>query len=236
MIRQCKKCKESKNIDLLVKKKKKDGSTYILYTCIDCNKKYNKDYGTDYYQKNKSELINNSKEWYQENIDKKKQYDKEYGKNNKDKKSKYDIEYRILNRNLINKKRAIYFQHRRKIDPFFKLRKRISASVWFYLKLNKSSKNRNSIINYLPYSIRELKKHIEKQFEFWMTWQNWGRYIASQWDDNDSSTWTWQLDHINPQSELPYTSMEDENFQKCWALKNLRPLSAKQNLNDGNRR
>jgi hypothetical protein len=27
--------------------------------------------------------------------------------------------------------------------------------------------------------------------------------------------------------------MTDENFQKCWALKNLRPYSAKQNVIDG---
>jgi len=30
--------------------------------------------------------------------------------------------------------------------------------------------------------------------------------------------------------------MEDENFKKCWALENLRPLSAKQNIIEGNRR
>jgi hypothetical protein len=27
--------------------------------------------------------------------------------------------------------------------------------------------------------------------------------------------------------------MEDDNFKKCWALNNLRPLSAKQNILDG---
>jgi hypothetical protein len=30
--------------------------------------------------------------------------------------------------------------------------------------------------------------------------------------------------------------MVDEEFKKCWALSNLRPLSAKQNILDGNRR
>ncbi len=69
-----------------------------------------------------------------------------------------------------------------------------------------------------------------------MNWENQGIYNINTWDDNDSSTWTWQLDHIIPQSKLPYTSMEDENFQKCWALENLRPYSAKQNIKDGNRR
>ena len=36
-----------------------------------------------------------------------------------------------------------------------------------------------------------------------------------------------------PQSDLPYTSMEDTNFKKCWALENLRPYPAKQNYLDG---
>jgi len=30
--------------------------------------------------------------------------------------------------------------------------------------------------------------------------------------------------------------MEDENFKKCWSLDNLRPLSAKINILDGNKR
>lgn len=34
---------------------------------------------------------------------------------------------------------------------------------------------------------------------------------------------------------LLYTSTQDENFQKCWALENLRTYSAKQNLLDGSR-
>lgn len=66
-----------------------------------------------------------------------------------------------------------------------------------------------------------------------MTWQNKGTYNKATWDDNDPTTWTWQLDHIIPQSDLPYSSMEEDNFKKCWSLNNLRPLSSKQNLLDG---
>ena len=78
--------------------------------------------------------------------------------------------------------------------------------------------------------MKELKSHIENQFEPWMTWNNQGLYNLHTWNDNDSATWTWQIDHIIPQSKLPFMSMEDENFKKCWALENLRPLSSKQNL------
>jgi len=51
--------------------------------------------------------------------------------------------------------------------------------------------------------------------------------------ENDRTTWTWQLDHIIPQSTFKYTSMEDKKFQNCWALNNLRPYSANLNLLDG---
>ena len=84
--------------------------------------------------------------------------------------------------------------------------------------------------------MQELKEHLEKQFEPWMTWQNQGVYRLDKWDDNDSSTWKWHIDHIVPQSHLLYLSMTDDNFKKCWALENLRPLSGKENVGDGNRR
>jgi hypothetical protein len=89
---------------------------------------------------------------------------------------------------------------------------------------------------YLPYTIQDLKIHLEKQFDSWMNWTNWGKYIPKYWDDNDSSTWKWQVDHIEPRSTLVYSSVFDDNFKKCWALENLRPYSAKANLLDGVRR
>jgi hypothetical protein len=72
-----------------------------------------------------------------------------------------------------------------------------------------------------------------------MNWSNHGRYNKKTWNDNDSSTWVWNIDHIIPQSDLPYAEMSNDpnsNFQKCWHKDNLRPYSAKQNLLDGVRR
>jgi hypothetical protein len=81
--------------------------------------------------------------------------------------------------------------------------------------------------------MQELKEHLEKQFEPWMNWNNYGIYKKSQWNNDNMTTWTWQIDHIIPHSDLSYISMEDENFQRVWSLDNLRPLSAKQNNLDG---
>lgn len=85
----------------------------------------------------------------------------------------------------------------------------------------------------MEYTLQDLKSHIEKQFEPWMNWNNQGKYDAKTWDDNDQSTWAWQLDHIIPNATFTYSSTNDESFKKCWSLDNLRPLSAKQNWLDG---
>lgn len=92
------------------------------------------------------------------------------------------------------------------------------------LNLNKFKiyKNNESFIKYINYSIEELKLHLESKFDNNMSWINYGIY--------------WHIDHIIPQSCLPYTSMSDDNFKKCWALDNLRPLEAKQNMLDGSTR
>ena len=125
---------------------------------------------------------------------------------------------------------------RRKNDIVFRLRRDISGHIRGALKRFGSSKYGSSCLKYLGYSIKELKDHLENQFDPWMNWNNHGSYNTTTWDDNDKFTWIWQIDHIIPQSKLPFISMEDDNFKKCWSLENLRPYSAKQNIIDGNKR
>lgn len=182
------------------------------------NKEKLSDKKKEIYKNNREEILMMQKEYYEENRDIKLKYQKNYQKNNRDK-----INHRV-NEKLKN-------------DPIFKLRAQVSKAVWTALNSKCFSKNGSSILNYLSENyIKDLKIHFEKQFELWMSWENWGKYDPNIWDDNDQSTWTWQIDHIIPQSDLPYTSMEDDNFKKCWALENLRPLSAKQNILEGTKR
>lgn len=131
---------------------------------------------------------------------------------------------KVKSREIKNKRK----QKRRKEDPAYRLRENISVEIRDILKQHKAKR---SFLTYLNYSLKDLKLHIESLFEPWMNWNNQGKY--KNWNDNDLSTWTWQLDHIIPHSTLKYTSMEDDNFKKCWDLDNLRPLSAKQNVLDG---
>lgn len=187
----------------------------------DNNKDKKKNSDALYYAKNKDSINEYKKNWHQENKESRKE--------------KINI-YRVENKDKILKQANFRKKERRKTDPVYKLRENVSSSIRIFLYTQNVSKKGISIANNLSYSFDELKLHIGSLFESWMNWENQGIYNINTWDDNDSSTWTWQLDHIIPQSKLPYTSMEDENFQKCWALENLRPYSAKQNIKDGNRR
>lgn len=108
--------------------------------------------------------------------------------------------------------------------PELKLRGVIRSRVWGALK---QSKGGDSVLNHLPYSLQDLKHHIESKFESWMTWDNWG--------PASNQRQTWQIDHIIPQSMFPYESMDSDNFLLCWSLNNLRPLESKRNFTEGNR-
>lgn len=172
-----------------------------------------------YYKSNKDKIDDRNKTYYKQHKQEVNEYQKEWRQQNKEYKANYDKEY--------SKKRC-------KIDPEYKLRKRISNSVFTAIQRN-GARKRGSILKFLQYSIGVLKEHLEKQFEPWMTWNNYGIYRVDIWDDNDPTTWTWQLDHIIPHSTFNYTSMEDQAFKDCWALSNLRPYSAKQNILDNAR-
>jgi len=229
----CSQCNIYKTIDRFTKRfyTTKNGNIRECYLkkCKDCknakeriknplSKEKRKITRASYYKNNKQKIRSKGNLYYRNNRDMILFNQKLYQENNKDKvrESKRKSE----------QKRAI-------TDPSFRLRKRLSAQVRDHLKRIGSSKYGNSILKFLNYSIEELRTHLEKHFEVWMNWNNYGIYDSRSWNDDDKSTWTWSIDHIIPQYKFPYLSMEDENFKKCWALENLRPLSAKQNLLDG---
>jgi 5-methylcytosine-specific restriction endonuclease McrA len=83
------------------------------------------------------------------------------------------------------------------------------------------------IFRYLPYTLNQLVKHLESQFEPWMNWDNHGLY--------DKNRMTWQIDHIIPDSNFVYSSPTDNGFLNSWALSNLRPLESMANILKSNK-
>jgi len=147
---------------------------------------------------------------------------------------KYARDYRENNKGLIKEQRKKslpkilkQLKHKYATDPIYRLKVIISVTIRDMLKRNKTSKRGKSILQYLGYTLQQLKEHLEKQFEPWMNWDNYG--IPGGEEKK------WQIDHIIPRSLLPYDNMEHPNFQKCWALENLRPLEAIENLKKGNK-
>lgn len=191
------------------------------------------DYNRLYRNQNKEKHKKYKSEYYFENKSIIKEKQKLYKENNLEKISKYKREYFLQNKNQINEYHREYSKNRKINDISFKLRIGLSKYISIGLKKRSMHKNGKSIMSILPYSIADLKNHIEKQFETWMTWDNQGSYNKNTWDDNNTLTWTWQIDHIIPHSTFKYLSMMDDEFKKCWSLENLRPLSAKENLLDG---
>jgi hypothetical protein len=124
----------------------------------------------------------------------------------------------------VNKRKRKYIPEYEKYlrqRPEYVLRKNISCQIRKGLKNNGSGKNKRSVWNFLPYTSEELKIHLESLMEPWMTWNNYGS--------------CWHIDHIEPQSNFSYISMDDIDFQLCWSLSNLRPLKAIDNLKKSNK-
>jgi hypothetical protein len=187
----------------------------------------------EYRFNHKEEITERDRLYRERNKEKLKEKHAAFYQANKTKFSHRAKKYYEENKEEINKRNYKKKANRLKIDPEFRLRECISSAIRNAILRFGSTKNGISFTKYLDYPISVLKKHLEDRFEDWMNWDNWGIYNINRWNDDDPSTWTWQIDHIIPQSDLPYKSMEDENFKICWALENLRPLSAKQNQLDG---
>jgi hypothetical protein len=240
----CNKCGIEKDITFFNERKTKNNTIYYRAECKLCQKNIKR----QYYQQHSDEIKDKINKYRLENYDIIKAKKKRYYIDNKDKILEKLHQYYIENGSKISEQKKLFYQkhkyrinkqklgyqkQREKLNPVFKLRRRMSNMIYAALKKNHNCKNNISILGALPYTIEELKNHIEKQFESWMTWDNYSKYNAKTWDDNDQTTWTWNIDHIIPHSEFKYASMNDIEFNNCWSLNNLRPLSSKQNWIDG---
>lgn len=230
--RKCFKCKKIKDIINFKRNflSRRLSFKRICNNCVILNKEYKKEYHKiwilnnyesqkrvrkKYYNKNRDNILKNERKWRLNHIEYERDRSKKYYINNKDK---------------IKIKRRLCVRLKRKLDPKYRIYQNISRAIRSIIK-----KNNNPWITFLNYSAEDLKNHLmnHPEREPWMNWENYGIYNSKTWDDNDSSTWTWQIDHIIPQSLFKYTTLEDEDFKKCWSLSNLRPYSSKKNFIDG---
>ena len=109
-----------------------------------------------------------------------------------------------------------YDRARRK-DPAIRLSQAISSGIRRALYSVKNGYPWESLVGY---TLDDLRKHLEDQFQPGMSWDNYGQ---------------WHIDHIIPVSLWCFEGPDDSEFKQCWALCNLQPLWAEENMKKNNR-
>lgn len=86
----------------------------------------------------------------------------------------------------------------------------VRNSISRSLKGNKNGRHWETLVGY---TLEELMIHLEKQFVDGMSWENYGLGEGQ-----------WSIDHIMPRTFFKFETHTDEEFLRCWSLKNLQPL------------
>ncbi len=203
---ECKECYNERN-----KKQKKEYNEE--------NKEKIKEYHAQYYIENKEIINKKNKKWQKDNKKIVNENKKEWRKNNKEKVKQYLKRWKENNEAYFKrpefKEKERIRNCKRREDPIFRLNQNISRNMNHSLRNNNLSKNGRSWEYLVGYTTQDLKKHIEKQFQPGMSWDNYG---------------DWHIDHRIPRSFFVYTSVNDVEFKYCWGLGNLQPLWAFDNL------
>jgi hypothetical protein len=152
-------------------------------------------------------------------IKRKSEYSKKWYQENKEHRKEYHKQWREDNKEYYQKYRREYEKNKKDTDPSYKLACYTRTAIYTCLKERNINKYENTF-NLLPYTLEELIEHLESQFTEGMSWENYG---------------DWHVDHIKPMTSFIMESPEDKEFQDCWALKNLQPLWAEDNLSKGSR-
>lgn len=112
---------------------------------------------------------------------------------------------------------AKYGRDRRKRDPKFAMNYRMNANIKNSLRDGKNGRRWEALVGY---TITDLMAHLEAQFLPGMSWDNRGE---------------WHIDHIRPLCSFSFQTPDDPQFREAWALTNLQPLWAADNLKKGGR-
>ena len=109
-----------------------------------------------------------------------------------------------------------YNRDKYRLDKKYNLRLRMSSHMRHVLK----KKKRAGVFRHLPYDVNTLVSHLERQFKPGMGWHNMSE---------------WHIDHIIPVSHFSFSSVTDTEFLQCYALENLQPLWAHENIRKSNK-
>lgn len=211
-----------------------NGKFCVRGECSECSKdrtrKFNEDnpdYYANYYERNRDRELSRQEKYRLENPEKTRAAQKAWRKKNPDAsnrryaENKEHIKAQRAKTRLDNleryRKYARDHMREKRLTPKGKLDGSIRAGV--ARGLIKGGKSGKKTFDILGYSVTQLMAHLEAKFSPEMNWENYGNY--------------WHIDHIIPLSAHNYQTVDDLDFSRAWALSNLRPLEAKENLSKG---
>lgn len=108
-------------------------------------------------------------------------------------------------------------RRRERALPRNRLNHRMSRGIWVLLKKAKGGHPWQELVGY---TLDELRAHLESRFLPGMSWENFG---------------DWHIDHARPLASFSFTGPADPDFRAAWALSNLQPLWALDNIRKGAR-
>lgn len=202
-MKTCSKChKEKGNEEFGKDKYSRNG---LLTQCKECRIEY----ATQYRNSGKYKLVDEKRR----KSERRKKYLKEYYSRETVKKIRRDYYREYVKTDNMKMKRAYYMKKRRE-EPSFRLRSRISS----YISAALRGKNGLHVEDFLGCSIEEYMQYLEDRFQEGMTWDNYGK---------------WHVDHIKPVSSFNLNE-ESQRFD-CFHYTNTQPLWAFDNLSKGNK-
>lgn len=170
-----------------------------------------KEYNRQYYLKHREETLFKLKMRRKNNPEEARARNREWCKNNPEKLKLKTQKWRI-NHPDVYKKSQKETDLKRRSTPQGKINILIGNLIRHSIKHGKNGCHWELLVGY---TIDQLKTHLQKKFKPGMSWDNYGQ---------------WHVDHIIPVSVYNFETPDDIDFKKCWALKNLQPLWAKENI------
>lgn len=176
-------------------------------------KQYMKVYRPLYYAKNKENVLRKNKLWKDENKERMRflmaRWQREHPEKTKKWKQEHPERIKEIGRIAMKKRRE-----NKQLKLYESISKRISESL---CRGTKKGRRWETIVGY---TLNELKEHLEKQFKEGMSWNNRG---------------DWHIDHKIPVTAFYFDEPDDIDFKRCWALSNLQPLWAAENISKSNK-
>lgn len=115
-----------------------------------------------------------------------------------------------------NKDKLAEARARKSLCPNYRIMRSMSQRIRGFLS-GKGGRQTQSLVGYTG---QELRQHLERQFLDGMSWDNYG---------------DWHIDHILPLSSFRAESVGDAHVRRAWALSNLRPMWARENIQKGDK-